>query len=163
MPQIYGVERERDKQSLANGTEPFFRSGVLTFLNHSLSGMKESAKFDKEFDRGGCIYEGKVDWTVEKGKCDMSKIDDGDKKFCDDKEMPETGGEGVGTPLAGDCRRLSETEKGTAGTPLARENVRLRLALVECRLLLHDQVNIDSCNWPINEDGGMIDDASRLL
>ena len=109
------------------------------------------------------MCEGKVDWTVEKGECDMSKVDDGDKKFCDDKEMPETGGEGVGTPLAGDCRRLSETEKGTAGTPLARENVRLRLALVECRLLLHDQVNIDSCNWPINEDGGMIDDASRLL
>ena len=140
-----------------------FRSSMITFLDHNLSGMKESAKFDKEFDRGGCIYEGKVDWTVEKGKCDMSKVDDGDKKFCDDKEMPETGGEGVGTPLAGDCRRLSETEKGTAGTPLARENVRLRLALVECRLLLHDQVNIDSCNWPINEDGGMIDDASRLL
>ena len=119
-----------------------FCSGVHTFPNHSLSGMKESAKFDKEFDKGGCIYEGKVDWSVEKGKCDISKIDDGDKKFCDDKEMPETGGEGVGTPLAGDCRRLSETEKGTAGTPLARENVRLRLALVECRLLLHDQVNL---------------------
>ena len=104
--------------------------------------MKESAKFDKEFDRGGCIYEGKVDWSVEKGKCDMNKLDDGVKKLCDDMEMPETGGEGLGTPLAGDCRRLSETEKGSAGTPLARENVRLRLALVECRLLLHDQVNL---------------------
>ena len=116
-----------------------FCSGMLTFPYHSLSGMKESAKFD----RGDCIYEGKVDWTVEKGKCDMSKVDDGDKKLCDDMEMPETGGEGLGTPLlAGDCRRLSETEKGSAGTPLARENVRLRLALVECRLLLHDQVNL---------------------
>ena len=50
-----------------------FCSGVHTFPNHSLSGMKESAKFDKEFDRGGCIYEGKVDWTVEKGKCDLFK------------------------------------------------------------------------------------------
>ena len=138
-----------------------FCSGMLTFPYHSLSGMKESAKFDKQFDRAGCIYEGKVDWTVEKGKCDMMDIRD--KKLCDNMEMPETGEEGVGTPLAGDCRRLSETEKGTAGTPLARENVRLRLALVECRLLLHDQVNIDNCNWPINEDGGMIDDASRLL
>ena len=115
---------------------------MLTFPYHSLSDMKESAKFDKQFDRGDCIYEGKVDWTVEKGKCDVSKVDDGDKKLCDDMEMPETGGEGVGTLLDGDCARLSETEKGSAGTPLARENVRLRLALVECRLLLHDQVNL---------------------
>ena len=119
-----------------------FRSGVITFLDHNLSGMKESAKFDKQFDRGGCIYEGKVDWSFEVGKRDVNKLDDGDKKPCDDMEMPETGGEGVGTLLAGDCRRLSETEKGSAGTPLARENVRLRLALVECRLLLHDQVNL---------------------
>ena len=146
MAHIYGVERETETNNCSQMEQNLvFCSGMLTFPYHSLSGMKESAKFDKQFDRGGCIYEGKVDWSVEKGKCDVSKLDDGDKKFCGDLEMPETGGEGVGTPLAGDCRRLSETEKGTAGTPLARENVRLRLALVECRLLLHDQVNIDNC------------------